>query len=129
MIVITLLVCGLVFVLHYKNWTKFEEGNFQVVSGIYKQKIKLSTVNQVKWVPKIPDLERKNGFSWLAKEKGVFLDSITGAKIYVFVDDLKQQKIEVLHHDSLLLYVNLKDSLETQQLFEKLRSEVDQHLN
>lgn len=124
-IIITLVVCILAFVLHYKNWTKFEDGTFQVVSGIYKQRIPLAEMESVNLVPRIPELERKNGFSWLAKEKGVFIDSISGAKVYVFVDDLEQQKIEVVHHDSLLLYVNLKDSLETMNLFEKLQSETD----
>lgn len=125
LIVITLIICVLAFVLHYKNWTKFEEGNFQILSGIYKQRIPLAEIDAINFVPRIPELQRKNGFSWLAKEKGVFLDSISGTKVYVFVDDLKQQKIELIHHDSLLIYLNLKDSLETTQLFERIKSDLD----
>lgn len=127
LIVVTLIGCILAFVLHYKNWTKIEEGNFQVVSGIYKQRIALDKIDGIKFVPRIPELERKNGFSWLAKEKGVFVDSVTGSRVYIFVDDLKQQKIEVAHHDSLLLYINLNDSLETQSLFETLKERIHQN--
>ena len=127
LIVVTLIGCILAFVLHYKNWTKIEEGNFQVVSGIYKQRIPLSEIDGIKFVPRIPELERKNGFSWLAKEKGIFLDSVTGSRVYIFVDDLKQQKIEVVHRDSLLLYINLNDSLETQSLFDTLKDRIHQN--
>ncbi|HBU77036.1 MAG TPA: hypothetical protein DEF18_02945, partial [Muricauda sp.] len=54
----------------------------------------------------------------------VFKDSITNTKVYVFVDDLYQQKIKVVHHDSLKLYVNLQDSLKTEELFAILRTEL-----
>lgn len=120
LIVVTLIFCALAFVLHYKNWTKIEDGNFRVISGIYRQEIPLDSITGIKFVPRLPEMKRKNGFSWLAKEKGVFLDSISGAKAYVFVDNLEQQKIEVIHHDSLLLFINLTDSIATQELFSKL---------
>ena len=125
LIVVTLICCLLAFGLHYKNWVSLEEGNFKVVSGIYRQKIPLSQIQRIHLVPKIPELERKNGFSWLAKEKGVFLDSITGAKVYVFVDDLRQQKVEIVHHDSLVLYFNLTDSLKTMELFEAIALKIE----
>lgn len=127
-IVLTVVACIAAFVLHYKNYAKIEEGHFQVVSGIYKQKIPLSEIDGIEFVPRIPELERKNGFSWLAKEKGVFLDSILGTKVYVFVDDLRQQKIKLIHHDSLELYVNLKDSLETIRLYHKLEGAMNDEL-
>jgi len=119
-IVITVVGCILAFVLHYKNWSKFEEGDFQVTSGIYKQRISVSEINAITWVKRLPELERKNGFSWLAKEKGVFVDSLTQSKVYVFVDDLRQQKMLIKHHDSLQLYLNFTDSLKTQETYEKL---------
>ncbi len=119
-IILTVAVCILAFVLHYKNWVKIEEGDFQVVSGIYRQRIPLMEINSVDFVPKIPNMERKNGFSWLSREKGIFLDSITGAKIYVFVDDLKQRKIRVIHKDTVQLYLNLSDSLATQGIYDDL---------
>lgn len=122
-IILTLVICVLAFVLHYKNWTTFEEGDFQVVSGIYKQRIPITEIDGINFVPRIPELERKNGFSWLAKEKGVFIDSISGAKVYVFVDDLAQQKLEIVHHDSLLLYLNMTDSLETVEIFDRIKGQ------
>lgn len=125
-IILTVVGCTLAFVLHYKNWPKFEEGNFQVASGIYKQRIPIVEINEVTWLKKLPAMQRKNGFSWLAKEKGVFVDSLTQTKVYVFVDDLRQQKLRITHQDSLQLYLNLKDSLETQKIYEKLTLALEQ---
>ena len=94
-----------------------------ITSGIYRQQIPLNTINTLEFVPKLPEMQRKNGFSWLAKEKGLFLDSISGKEVYVFVDDLRQRKLRIVHNDSLELYVNLADSLETQNLFDQLNME------
>lgn len=119
-IILTLLGCVFAFVVHYKNWIKIEDNHLQVISGVYKQRIPLSEIDSVLWVQKLPEMERKNGFSWLAKEKGIFKDSLRNTQVYVFVDNLRHQKIRVLHHDSLLLYINLGDSLETDLLFQDL---------
>ena len=123
-IILTVIGCALAFGLHYKNWTELEDGRFKVRSGIYSQKIPFSQINGIEFVPKIPEMERKNGFSWLAKEKGVFKDSITGNTVHVFVDDLRQQKIKLTHNDSLSLYFNLTDSLATQGIYESLKSSI-----
>ncbi len=119
-IVVTVVVCIVGFVMHYKNWSKIEEGHFQLMSGIYKQRISLSKINSIAWVKQLPKMERKNGFSWLTKEKGVFKDSITDTKVYVFVDDLRQQKVQLVHSDSLRLYFNFSDSLETQNMYKSI---------
>lgn len=123
-IVLALIGCSLAFVLHYKNWTKIEKDSFKITSGIYSQKIPISQINGVEFVPKLPEMERKNGFSWLAKEKGVFKDSLSGNTAYVFVDDLRQQKVRLIHSDSLLLYFNLSDSLETAKFYEEIHSKI-----
>ncbi|WP_437399798.1 hypothetical protein [Flagellimonas lutimaris] len=117
LIVLTVALCVLVFVEHYKNWHRIEEGNFKIFLGIYYQKIPLTELDSVLLVDKLPEMERSSGFSWMEKEKGVFVDSISKTKVYVFVDDLYQQKIKVVHHDSLKMYLNLKDSLETQKIY------------
>ncbi|GMN06511.1 hypothetical protein MTsPCn5_19000 [Croceitalea sp. MTPC5] len=122
-VIFTLVICVFAFVLHYKNWTTFEEDHFQVVSGIYKQRIPFSEIDSVSWVEKLPKMERKSGFSWLTKEKGIFKDSLSNAEVSVFVDDLKQPKIRLLHHDSLLLYINLSDSIQSHLLFQDLVKE------
>ncbi len=124
LIVITVIFCVLAFVEHYKNWHKIEEGNLKIFSGIYYQKIPLSELDSVLLVDKLPEMERSSGFSWMEKEKGVFKDSITNTKVYVFVDDLYQQKIKVVHHDSLKIYMNLRDSLKTEELFAALQAEL-----
>ena len=125
-VVLTVVVCVLAFVLHYKNWTTFEEGHFQVVSGIYKQRVQISEINDIGWVQKLPQMHRENGFSWLTKEKGVFTDSLTQSRAHVFVDDLRQQKILLRHHDSLQLYFNFKDSIKTQQVYDKISLLIEQ---
>ena len=122
MIVLAVALSIAVFVIHYKNWCKIEEGEFKITSGIYRQRIPLSELDSISFVERIPKMERKNGFSWMAREKGVFKDSLTDSDTYVFVDDLHQQKIRLVHHDSLKLYVNFIDSLETQKLYEKIIS-------
>ena len=124
-ILLTLAVCVFAFVLHYKNWSKFEEGYFQVVSGVYKQQIKLSDIESVGFVEKLPQMERKNGFSWLAKEKGIFKDSLTNSMVYVFVDDLRQQKIKLVYNDSLKLYINFSDSLQTNKVYENIKAAIE----
>ena len=125
LIIATLLLCTFVFILHYKNYTKIKEGHFQVVSGFYKQRIPLTNIHGVEFVPRIPEMERKNGFSWLTREKGVFLDSVSGNKIYVFVDDLQQRKLKIQYGDSRELYLNLTDSLETQKIYTTLKTFMD----
>ena len=120
-IVITVITCIAAFVLHYKNWVTLDEDVFKITSGIYSQEIPISKINGIEFVPKLPEMERKSGFSWAAREKGVFLDSISGNKAYVFVDDLRQQKILLTHNDSLVLYFNLVDSLETTKYFDSIR--------
>ena len=123
-IFITVLLCIAAFLIHYKNWSKFEEGHFQVFSGVYKQRILLSDVDSISFVEKIPKMERKSGFSWLAREKGVFKDSLTDTKTYVFVDDLHQQKIRIVHHDSLKLFLNFTDSIQTKKTYEIIKAEL-----
>ena len=124
LIILTVALCVFAFVEHYKNWHKIEDGNLKIYSGIYYQKIPLTELDSVVWVEKLPEIERSNGFSWMEKEKGVFKDSITNTKVYVFVDDLYQQKIKVVHHDSLKMYINLQDSLKTEELFAILQTEL-----
>lgn len=124
LIVLTLIFCVFAFVVHYKNWSKIEEGHFKIYSGIYRQNIPLSELDSISFVKRIPELERKNGFSWLAREKGVFNDSLTQSKVHVFVDDLRQQKIRLVHHDSIKLFVNFSDSLQTHMLYGQLEVEI-----
>ena len=70
---------------------------------------------------------RLNGFSALEKEKGIFQefkDSLTDKKIHVFVDNISQPKIKLIYKDSLKLYFNLKDSLETDVIFNQLQEQI-----
>ncbi|KQC30413.1 hypothetical protein [Flagellimonas eckloniae] len=124
LIVLTLVICASAFVLHYKNWHKIEEGKFRVLSGVYYQKIPISEIDSIEFVEKLPEMERFNGFSWMAREKGVFKDSLTESKVYVFVDDLRQEKIRLVHHDSLKLFINFKDSIQTNEIYDFLNSKL-----
>jgi len=122
-LVITLVVCLAAFVMHYKNWVKVEADTIKVLSGFYYAEIGYNELDSVLFVQRIPPMERLNGFSALEKEKGLFRefkDSLTDNKIHVFVDNISQQKIKLVYKDSVQLYLNLKDSVETVQLHKHL---------
>ncbi|MEM9000630.1 MAG: hypothetical protein AAGB24_10240 [Bacteroidota bacterium] len=119
-IVFTLIFCALAFALHYKNWATTENGEFKISSGIYAESVSFSEIDSITWVKKLPEMERKHGFSWLTREKGVFNDSLSMGKVYVFVDDLQQRKIRLVYQDSLQMYVNFRDSTVTRQFYEQL---------
>ncbi|CAM4168913.1 hypothetical protein ZORO111903_04895 [Zobellia roscoffensis] len=127
LIVVTVIICLFAFVLHYKNWTKTDASGLKVLSGFYLQEVPFSALDSVVFVEKIPPMVRLNGFSAFDKEKGVFQDfkdSLTDKKVYVYVDNFENQKIKIIHHDSLKLFINLKDSTDTQQLFDLLSSKL-----
>ena len=92
----------------------------KILSGFYYKALKYSELDSVKFVEKIPPMERLNGFSAQKMGKGIyreFKDSLTYKKVYVFVDDFSHQKIAVTYQDSLKLYLNLADSTETQAMY------------
>ena len=124
---ITVLVCLMAFVLHYKNWTKVESDEIKILSGFYYKKLKYSELDSVLMIDKIPPMERLNGFSVLEKEKGLFRefkDSLTTKKVHVYVDNLSNQKIKVVYNDSSKLYINFADSLKTLELFTLLKGKI-----
>ncbi|WP_241240774.1 hypothetical protein [Maribacter sp. MJ134] len=122
--IITFIICLSSLVMHYKNWVKLEPNEIQLLSGFYRVAIPYADMDSVLFVERIPPMERLNGFSALEKEKGIFRafkDSLTESKIHVFVDNISQQKIKIVYKDSLKLFVNLKDSVETLNLFNHLQ--------
>jgi len=82
----------------------------------------------VEWVDRIPPMVRLNGFSAFEKGKGVyqeFKDTLTDRKVYVFVDNFEQQKIRLVNKDESQLYLNLKDSLETIEMFNFFEEKIE----
>lgn len=118
LIVVTLITVLLAFVAHYKNWVQMEKGHIGILSGLYYKKIPYAKINKVTMVAKIPSMERINGFSAMAKEKGIFKDSVTQQKTYVYVDNLAHSKIKLHYQDSLYLFFNYADSTDTAQLYQ-----------
>ncbi len=115
------------FAVHYKNWTKVEPDQVQILSGFYYKKLRYSELDSVVMIGKIPPMKRLNGFSALEKEKGLFRefkDSLTTKKVHVYVDNLSNQKIKVVYNDSSKLYINFTDSLKTQKLFTLLKGKI-----
>jgi len=128
LMLLTLVVCGLAFAAHYKNWTKIKPDKLQLLSGFYYKELQFAELDSLNWVAKIPPMQRLNGFSAFEKGKGLyqeFQDSLTDKKVHVYVDNFSQQKIRVVYQDSLKLYVNLKDSLETIALYEFLERKIE----
>lgn len=125
LLAVTVLLCLLAFVAHYRNWYSLKEGKLKVLSGAYYEKVSLAQVDSLLWVDRLPEMERCSGFSWKAREKGIFRDSVRGARVHVFVDELRHRKIKLVHGDSLVLYMNLGDSLKTQKLYARLQLGLD----
>lgn len=128
LIIITLFTALAAFTAHYKNWMRIESNYFSILSGIYYKKIPYSELDSVSMMPKIPKMERINGFSAMRVEKGIFLDSVTGYKVRVFVDNLEHQKIRMVYQDSLLIFLNYRDSIETRKMFEFLQTKITTNL-
>ncbi|MGB6153717.1 MAG: hypothetical protein WBG48_17175 [Pricia sp.] len=121
--VFTVIVCLTAFVMHYKNWISKDTDDMKILSGFYYKTLKYSELDSVKFVEKIPPMERLTGFSAQEKGKGIyreFKDSLTDKKVYVFVDNFSHQKIAVTYQDSLKLYLNFADSTETQDMYQFL---------
>ncbi|MEP2279186.1 PH domain-containing protein [Maribacter sp.] len=124
-LIVTVLCCAGVLILHVKNWVSNDDNNLGLRSGFYNVEIPLNELDSVAFVERIPPMQRLHGFSALEKEKGVFRefkDSLTDKKVYVFVDNINQNKLKLVYKDSSYVYFNLKDSVETVQLFQKLSS-------
>ncbi|NND15006.1 MAG: hypothetical protein HKN89_01630 [Eudoraea sp.] len=121
LIILALVGCILAFMAHAKTWVKKEGDHYQILSGIFYENIRIGEMDSLVWVDKIPQLERKRGFSAWAIEKGLFKDSLyPDRKISVFVDNLRNRKIKMVYGDSLIIYMNYSDSLETDNLFDML---------
>lgn len=116
-----------VFVLHSGNWTRLREDGMLIVSGFYRQEVRYSELDSVLWKERIPQMERSHGFSFWAREKGVFVDSLYPYRpVYVFVDDLRQHKIKIRYRDTMVVFLNFADSLETRTMYELLKDEWEQ---
>ncbi|MBT8222652.1 MAG: hypothetical protein KJN96_05730 [Eudoraea sp.] len=124
-IIVTLLLCGLVFAMHYKNWIRQDDDALKVLTGFYFREIPYAELDDVTMVKRIPEMERINGFSAWEKEKGIFIDSLRpDNSIYVYVDNLNADKIKLRYKDSLEIYLNLSDSLKTNELFLELKDRI-----
>ena len=128
LIVITIIICLMAFAAHYKNWTRTTPDKMIILSGIYFHDVKYDNLEQVLWVEKLPPMVRLNGFSAFEKGKGVyqnFKDTLTDKKVFVFVDNFENQKIQVVNKDSSQLFLNLKDSVETVKMFNFLNEQLE----
>ncbi|WP_027065279.1 hypothetical protein [Maribacter sp. Hel_I_7] len=126
-LIITVIVCAFVLTLHIKNWVDDDVNSLSLRSGFYNVEIPLNELDSVVLVERIPPMQRLHGFSAFDKEKGVFRefkDSLTDKKVRVFVDNINQNKVKLVYKDSAYVYFNLKDSVGTVQLFQKLSSRI-----
>lgn len=126
-LIITVIVCAFVLTLHIKNWVDDDVNSLSLRSGFYNVEIPLNELDSVVFVERIPPMQRLHGFSAFDKEKGVFRefkDSLTDKKVRVFVDNINQNKVKLVYKDSAYVYFNLKDSVETVQLFQKLSARI-----
>lgn len=128
LIVLTVVICLMAFAAHYKNWTRIEPDKMTILSGIYYHDLKFNELDKIEWVDKIPPMVRLNGFSAFEKGKGVyqeFKDTLTDRKVYVFVDNFEEQKIRLINKDSSQLFLNMKDSIETVEMFDFFKDKIE----
>lgn len=126
LVVAALIVVFVAFSAHYKNWTKMETDSYRVFSGIYFLKVPFAEMDSIGMVDRLPQMERINGFSVNEIEKGAFKeDSTAQNKVYVFVEKLSQPKIRLVYRDSLKVFLNFRDSLETQKAYSDLSKIID----
>ncbi|MDM9630077.1 hypothetical protein [Robiginitalea aurantiaca] len=121
LIIFSVILSVLAFAAHARNWKRIKEDRVQLLSGFYYEEIGFSEIDSMSWKDQIPQMERDHGFSFWAREKGRFKDSLYPERpILVFVDDLRQPKLKISYRDSLSLYLNFPDSLETRAMYELL---------
>jgi hypothetical protein len=121
LIVVSVILCVLAFAVHSRTWQRAHEDRLQLLTGLYFLEVPFSAVDSLSWKEQLPQLERNHGFSYWAREKGRFKDSLYPARpIYIFVDDLRQPKLKISYRDSLTLFLNFSDSLETRALYDLL---------
>ena len=128
MLIVTVILCAVILILHFKNWISSDNESLKLRSGFYHVVIPYSDLDSVVLVDRMPAMERLNGFSALEKEKGIFRefrDSLTNKKVHVFVDNISQQKVKLVYEDSVYLYFNLKDSVETINLLDDLTAKMN----
>lgn len=127
-LVLTVIFCVFTLILHFKNWVSVNEAGITVRSGFYNKVLAYKDIDSVVLVERIPPMERLNGFSALEKEKGIFRefkDSLTNKKVHVFVDNIKNQKLKLVYKDSLYVYLNLKDSVQTMELMQTVSKKIE----
>jgi hypothetical protein len=121
----TVVICALAFLSHSKNWIKIKDDRMRIISGFYIKNLDFAALDSVVMVEKLPPMIRLSGFSAFDKGKGIyreFKDTLTDKKVFVFVDNFSNHKIRLVKKDSDQLFVNLKDSLETDRLFQFLQA-------
>jgi hypothetical protein len=121
----TVVICALAFLSHSKNWIKLKDDRMRIISGFYIKNLDFAVLDSVIMVERLPPMIRLSGFSAFDKGKGIykeFKDTLTDKKVFVFIDNFSNQKIRLVKKDSDQLFVNLKDSLETDKLFQFLQA-------
>lgn len=122
LIILTLVLCALIFAAHMKNWKRVGPDGMRLLSGFYYLEVPFDELREVEWSERVPYLNRRHGFSAGQWEKGSYRDSAQpGLKAWVLVDDWEQPKLRIAWRDSLLLYLNFRDSLETDGLHQILQ--------
>ncbi|MGB5272875.1 MAG: hypothetical protein WBN39_02395 [Flavobacteriaceae bacterium] len=126
----TVVICALAFLSHSKNWIKLKEDRMRIISGFYIKNLDFAALDSVVMVERLPPMIRLSGFSAFDKGKGIykeFKDTLTDKKVFVFIDNFSSQKIRLVKKDSDQLFVNLKDSLETDRLFQFLQTKASEN--
>ncbi|WP_141402437.1 hypothetical protein [Sediminicola luteus] len=129
MVILAVLLCGAALLSHTKNWIQIERDQFKVTSGFYRNSIAFTELDSVVLVDSLPRKQRKHGFTVRGREKGVYQNLEDSTTVYVFLDRAEGPKVKLVYQDSLRLFVNYRDSLDTQALFETIQLRLPQSVN
>lgn len=124
-LILSVLFCILVFLAHSRNWIRKDGAHLGILSGFYYSELSYDSISSVEWTTQVPQLPREHGFSGGPVEKGVFIDSLNPDRpVRIYIDDWTKRKIRIRQRDSSVLYLNLPDSLETDELYQFLHQQI-----
>lgn len=113
---------GLILYGLFSTNISLENDTFKI-SGIYKTKIAVSSIERIELIEKLPKITLKtNGFNFGEVLKGNFKTEEFGV-VKLYVEYLKGPFLEIVHADGKRVYINLK-KIKSKDLFDELNHQI-----
>lgn len=109
------------FFLGYQDYKFIIKNDSFEITGMYGAKWKLEEIKKVKLLEKMPNVTSKqNGFGTASMAKGVFSVKGYGSSL-LFITNGASSKILYIETEEKKIFINSKDTNETEQWFESLQ--------